>query len=140
MRGLCGPLPAGNWNRSNEACFVAVISTLMPDDKPTEKKPGDALTEELTKLTGLSFFGYLQPLISSPGQLAYGNRAKFPKEGSPPVPESWRVEKPVTLDPSRAKPPWFDSESVSATGFAIPYGTVAPAKTSPENPFSARIQ
>ena len=51
--------------------------------------------------------------MSSPEQ-SCGRMGKFPKLGKPPVPESWRAEKPVTLLPSVEKPPVF-APSTSAT-------------------------
>src|SRR5262245_25333593 len=57
--------------------------------------------------------GNLQELISSLGQI-WGKMGKFPREGLPPVPESWSAEKPVIRDPSVENPPVF-SPSTSAT-------------------------
>jgi hypothetical protein len=48
-----------------------------------------------------------------------------------PVPESCMLLKPVMLLRSVVKPPWFDSLLVSATAFAMPYGSVAPENTLP---------
>ncbi len=36
------------------------------------------------------------------------------------MPESCIVENPVTGEPSRVKPPWFESLLVSATALAMP--------------------
>jgi hypothetical protein len=96
------------------------MSTLTPEARVTAKYPGVALTDAVSNDTRLSFFGYLHPSIESFAQLAYGKRGKLPKEGEPPVPESWSDEKPVMFAPSKVKPPWLDSEFVSATAFAIP--------------------